>query len=63
VIALSVALVVVAALAHDAFRRRMSLEREAMEATKPVPPHEDLVAKVADLERRLGAISTWAEKR
>jgi hypothetical protein len=62
VIALAIALMFAAALAHDAYRRRLSLEREAMEATKPVPPHEDLVAKVADLERRVGSMETWVKR-
>lgn len=61
-IALSLALIVAAALAHDAFRRHLAADRARFEAARPVPPHEDLVAKVAEMERRLGSIETWAKR-
>lgn len=81
-IALSVALVIVAALAWDGWRRhtkaadalriawahqevklaaeKLRLERDRFEATKPVAPHEDLVARVQALEDQIAAVKLAA---
>lgn len=58
--ALSVALVALGALAYAAHRDRLALERERVEATKPVPPHEELKAEVARMRIDLDAIKAWA---
>jgi acyl dehydratase len=61
VTALSAALALGFVLAFLAHRDRTALERERVEASKPVPPHEEVKAEVVDLRKRLEIVEAWAK--
>lgn len=59
--ALSIALVALGALAYQAHRDRLALERERVEATRPLPPHEELKSEVERMRVDVDAIKAWAD--
>jgi hypothetical protein len=58
--ALSVALSLGFVLVFVAWRDWLSLERERVEALKPVPPHDELKAEVRELRDRIADVEAWA---
>jgi acyl dehydratase len=61
VTSLSLALALGFVLAFLAHRGRTKLERERVEASKPVPPHEEVKAEVVELRKRLEIVEAWAK--
>lgn len=59
--ALACALALGFVLAFLAWRDWLSLERERVEASRPVPPHEELKAEVVTLRQRLEVVEAWAK--
>lgn len=60
-VALACALSLGFVLAFLAWRDWLKLERERVEASKPVPPHEEVKRAVEDLRARVQTIEAWAK--
>jgi acyl dehydratase len=61
VTSLSLALALGFVLAFLAHRDRTKLERDRVEASRPVPPHEEVKAEVVELRKRLEIVEAWAK--
>lgn len=50
----------IAKLKHRQFEASLELDRDRFEATKPVPPHEDVVRRLGLLETKVDAMMARA---